>query len=160
VTATTAAAIIATSTTAFAAATTAIAATAAPTATTVATATTTTATVTTSTTTAAAIAAATSTSATTAAIAPTAARGTILFRASDIHIDATTIEFLTVKAIDGSLRFFRRAHGHKSEATRLAGHFVRHERGFDHGSESPEGIEEHAFSRGEGQVSDEEFILH
>jgi hypothetical protein len=75
---------------------------------------------------------ATATTATTAA--ESAAWRTFFLGTCDIYINATPIEFFSVKTFDRCLCFFIRAHRDEGEAARATGHFVRHENCFRDGA--------------------------
>jgi hypothetical protein len=98
---------------------------------------------------------ATATAAATTATAESATRRTILLRTCDVYIDATPIEFFSVKTIDCCLCLFIRTHRNEGKAAGATGHFIRHQNRFCDGAVSGKGFHEYSFGCSEGEVPDE-----
>ena len=85
----------------------------------------------------------------------TAAARTFLTRAGNVDGQGTTAKVLAIQAVNGFLRLFRRAHGHKSEAARAVGGAIHHQVGFSDAAKRREGVLQVIFGSVEGKVSNE-----
>lgn len=79
-------------------------------------------------------------------------------RPGRIDGQSASIDGTAVECLDGFLRLFIGAHGHKSEAARTAGSPVHHQIGFNDGAVSCEHILQVIFGGFEGEISNVKFI--
>lgn len=92
--------------------------------------------------------------------AATATWRTILTGTSFVDREGTTIEFFSVKCLDGGLCFRIRAHRHEGEAARATGEFILHQHDFRNGAALGEQVLNGDLRRVEREISDIEFCAH
>ena len=97
-------------------------------------------------------------SATTTAAAEVTAR-TIFFRAGFAHGNRTTVKFLAVEFVDGSLTFIGRTHCHEAEATGTLGHAIEDQVRVSDGTDRREQLLKRLFCRLEGEITYIEFHM-
>lgn len=94
------------------------------------------------------------------ATAAAAATRTFLARAGDVHGQIATVQIGTIHSGEGFLSLLIAAHRNETEPARAASGSIDHQVRFKNGSVRRERVLQVIFSGVEGEISDEQFIIH